>query len=67
MILGLLSYYPWNYGVLNFLDLGIETLAYIGDLLTSMDILSGALGVYLKTLGCLFVLCAGYWDYDLCL
>ena len=28
MILGLFGYYPWNYGALDFLDLGLETLAY---------------------------------------
>ena len=67
MILGLFGYYPWHYGVLDFLDLGLETLAYVGDLVILMDILYGALKVYLKTLGCLFVLCAGYCDYTLCL
>ena len=67
MILGLFGYYPWHYGVLDFLDLGIETLDYIGDLVTLIGILSGVLEVYLKTLGCLFVFCAGYCDYILCL
>ena len=67
MILGLFGYYPWHYGVLDFLDLGIETLTYVGDLVTLIDILSGVLEVYLKTLGCLFVLCAGYHDYTLSL
>ena len=65
MILGLFGYYPWHYRVLDFLDLGLETLAYDGDIVILIDILSGVLEVYLKTLGCLFVLCAGYWDYDL--
>ena len=51
MILGLFGYYPWHYGVLDFLDLGLETLAYVGDLLTLIDILSGVLEVYLMTLG----------------
>ena len=51
MILGLFGYYPWHYGVL---DLGIETLAYVGDLVTSTIILSGALGVYPQDIG-LFV------------
>ena len=60
MILELFGYYPWHYRVLDFLDLGLETLAYVGDLVTLIDILSGVLEVYLKTLGCLFVLCAGY-------
>ena len=50
MILGLVGYYPWHYGVLDFLDLGLETLAYVGDLVTLIDILSGVLEVYLKTL-----------------
>ena len=67
MILGLFGYYPWYYGTLDFLDLGLETLAYVGDLVTLIDILSGALEVYLNTLGCLFVLCAGHCDYILCL
>ena len=67
MILGLFGYYPWYYGALDFLDLGIETLAYDEDLVTLMDILSGVLEVYFKILDCLFVLCAGYWDYILCL
>ena len=67
MILGLFGYYPWHYGVLDLLDLGLETLAYVGYLVILMDILSGDLEVYLKTLGCLFVLCAGYCDYILCL
>ena len=66
MILGLFRYYPWHHGVLDFLDLGLETLAYIRDLVTLIDILSGVLQVYLKTLGCLFVLCAGYCDYIIC-
>ena len=65
MILGLFGYYPWDYGVLDFLDLGLETLAYVGDLVTFIDILSRVIEVYLKTLGCLFVLCAGYCDYIL--
>ena len=65
MILGLFGYYPWHYGVLDFLDLALETLAYVWYLVTLMDILSGALEVYLKTLG--FFLCAGYDDYILCL
>ena len=67
MILGLHGYYPLHYGVMDFLDLGLETLAYLGDFVTLFDILSGVLEVYLKTLGCLFVLCAGYCDYTLCL
>ena len=67
MILGLLGYYPWHDGaVVFFLDLGLETLAYVGDLVTLIDILSGVLEVYLKTLGCLFVLCACYCHYILC-
>ena len=67
MILGLFGYYPWHYGALDFLDLGIETLAYVGDLVNLMDILSGVLEVYLKKLGCLFVFCVVYYDYILCL
>ena len=67
MLLGLLGYYPWHYGVLDFLDLGMETLAYVGDLVTLIYILSGVLGVHPKTLGCLLVLCAGHCDYILCL
>ena len=67
MILGLFGYYPWHYGVWDFLDLGLETLAYVGYLVTLIDILSRVLEVYLKTLGYLFVLCAGYYDYILCL
>ena len=69
MILGLFGYYPWHYVAGDyFLDLGLETLAYLGDLVTLIDILSGVLEVYLKTLGCLFVfLCAGFCDYILCL
>ena len=56
MILGLFSYYPWHYGAWDFfLDLGLETLAYLGYFVTLFDILSGVLEVYLKTLGvCLF-------------
>ena len=67
MILELSGYYPWHYGVWDFLDLGLEILAYVGDLVTLIDILSRFLEVYLKTLGCLFVLCAGYCDYIPCL
>ena len=67
MILGLFGYYPWHHGVLDFLDLVLETLAYVGDLVTLIDILSAVLEVYLKTLDCLFALCAGYCDYTLCL
>ena len=67
MILGLFGYYPWHYGVLDFLDLGFETLAYVGDLVTIIEILSEVLEVYLKTLGCFFILCASYNDYILCL
>ena len=67
MVLGLFGYYPWHYGVLDFLDLGLEALAYDEDLVTLIDILSGVFEVYLKTLGYLFVLCAGYCDYILCL
>ena len=65
MILGLHGYYPLHYGVMDFLDLGLETLAYLGDFVTLFDILSGVLEVYLKTLGCLFVLCEGYCDYTI--
>ena len=54
-ILGLFGYYPRHCGVLDFLDLGLETLAYVGVLVTLIDILSGVLEVYLKTLGCFFV------------
>ena len=43
MILGLFGYYPWHYGVLDLLDLGLETLSYVGDLMTLIDILSGVL------------------------
>ena len=58
MALGLFGYYPWHYGAWDFfLDLGLETLAYVGDLMTLIDILYGVHGVYLKTLGCLFVFC----------
>ena len=37
MTLGLFGYYPWHYGAWDFfsfffLDLGLETLAYVGDL-----------------------------------
>ena len=41
MILGLFGYYPWHCGVLDFLDLGLETLAYVGDPVILIDILSG--------------------------
>ena len=54
MILGLFGYYPWHYRVLDFLDLGLETLAYVEDFVTLFDILSRVLEVYLKTLGYLF-------------
>ena len=49
------------------LDLGLQTLTYVGDLVTSIVILSGVLGIYPKTRGCLFALCAVYCDYTLCL
>ena len=55
MMLGLFGYYPWHYGALDFLDLGLKTLAYVGDLMTLIDILSWVLKVYLKTLGYLFM------------
>ena len=61
------QHYPWHCGVLDFLDLGLEALTYVGDLVTLIDILSGVIEVYLRTLGCLFVLCACYYDYILCL
>ena len=33
MALGLFGYHPWHYGEVDFfLDLGLETLAYLGDL-----------------------------------
>ena len=67
MILGLFGYYPWHYGVWDFLDLGLETLAYVGYFVALIDILPGVLEVYLKTRGCLIVLCAAYCDYTLCL
>ena len=40
MVLGLFGYYPWYYGVLDFLDfldLGLKTLAYVGDLVILSD------------------------------
>ena len=69
MVLGLFGYYPWHYGAWDFfLDLGFENLGLSWihcDIY--LIILSGAIEVYLKTLGYLFVLCAGYRDYTLCL
>ena len=65
MIFGLFGYYPWHYGALDFLDLELVALAYVGDLVTLIDILSRVLEVYLKTLDCLFILCAGCCDYIL--
>ena len=50
----ILGYNTWHYGSLDILDLGLETLAYVGDLVTLIDILSGVLEVYLKTLCCFF-------------
>ena len=67
MILGLHGYYPLHYGVLDFLDLGLETLAYVGDLMILIDVLYGIIEVYLNTLGCLFILYAGFCDYIFCL
>ena len=63
MLLGLLGYYPWHYGDYGLLGLRIRDLNLPWDLVTSTVILSGVLGVYPKTLGCLFALCAGYCDY----
>ena len=38
MVLGLFGYYPWHYGAWDyFLDLGLETLAYLGDLVILSD------------------------------
>ena len=65
MILGLFGYYPWHDVIFDLLDLGIKNLAYVGDLVTLIDILSGVLEVSLKTLGCLFVLCVGFCDHIL--
>ena len=67
MLLGLLGYYPWHSGDYVLLRLGIRSLNLSWDLVTSTVILYGVLGVYAKTLGCLFVLCAGYYGYMLCL
>ena len=67
MLLGLLGYYPWHYGVMDFLDLGVETLTHVEDLMTLIVIMSGVLGIYPETSGYLFALCAGYCDYTLCL
>ena len=49
----LLSLALWSMGL--FLNLGLKSLTYLGDLVTLIEILSGVHGVYLKTLGCLFV------------
>ena len=51
-------------GVMDFLDLGLETLTYLETLVTSIVILSGVLGVYPKTLGWFSL---SYSDYMLCL
>ena len=38
MVLGLFGYYPWHYGAWDFfLELGLETLAYLGDLVILSD------------------------------
>ena len=38
MVLGLFGYYPWHYGACDyFLDSGLETLAYLGDLVILSD------------------------------
>ena len=38
MVLGLFGYYRWYYGALDyFLDLGLEILAYLGDLVILSD------------------------------
>ena len=38
MVFGLFGYYPWHYGAWDFfLDLGLETLAYLGDFVTLSD------------------------------
>ena len=67
MIFGLFGYYPWHYGVLDFLDLGLETLAYVGDLVILIDVLSGVLEVYLKTMiVCLFCMRVIVITYFVC-
>ena len=65
-LLGLFGYYPWHFGDINFLDLGLGTLTYVGDLVTSIVILSGVIGVYSKTLG-FFVcfVCRLFWLHAL--
>ena len=65
MLFGLFGYYPWHFGVVGLLGHRSRDLNLPWDLVTSIVILSGVLGVYPKTLGCLFSLCAGYSDYAL--
>ena len=61
----LLSSVLWSIGLfgLRIRNLGL----WLETLWSYLIILSRALEVYLKTLGYLFVLCAGYCDYTLCL
>ena len=50
---------------MDLLDLGLKSLIPLGHC-DIVDILSGVLEVYPKTLG-VFSLCAGYSDYVICL
>ena len=60
----LLSLAFWSYELLG---LRIKSFNLPWDLVTSTVILYEALGVYPKTLGCLFALCACCSDYMFCL
>ena len=62
MLLGLLGYYPWHFGDCELLGLRIRSPDLPWNLVTSIVILSGVLGVYPKTLVCLSALCEGYCE-----
>ena len=67
MLPGLFSFYSWHNGVVDFLDLALETSRPLDLVTSTVFFLSRALGVYPKTLGWLITLCAGYCDYMLSL
>ena len=63
MVLGLFGYYPWYYGAWDFFsDLGLETLAYPGDLVILSDYFCLEFLRFTSRHWVAYLfLCAGFW------
>ena len=64
MLIVLLGYYPLHYGVVDFLDLGLEVVTYLETLWPQLLFCLEFLGFTPRHwIVCLFTLCGGYFHY----